>query len=233
MSGQSLALCAVCVLAYVAGRRVSRLPLPRARVPFASPVIVGTALVCAFSCALHVDRAIFAPVVQVATILLVPATMALALPVFRNRAVLGDRAVLAIASLVAGSFVAMLSGVILARALGLAPAFQGMLAIKSATSSVSLDIAHRHGLDPVATAALVIGTGVFGAAFGPALLALARVRHPIARGLAYGSTSHAIGTARALVEGELTGAVSGVALCLNAVFVSAIGPLAMWLALSK
>jgi len=74
------------------------------------------------------------------------------------------------------------------------------------------------------TAVLVITTGLLGNAFAPELLNLFRVRDRIARGLATGVSSHGLGTARIILEDELAGAVSGLAMALNGVFTALILP---------
>ena len=71
---------------------------------------------------------------------------------------------------------------------------------------------------PALTAVLVILTGILGNAAGVELLNLARVRDRVARGLGMGVTSHALGTARIILDDELSGAMSGLAIALNGVF---------------
>lgn len=77
---------------------------------------------------------------------------------------------------------------------------------------------------------LVILVGVLGAVIGPACLRLLRVRSPTAWGLAMGASSHAVGTSRAMEEGELQGATSALAICLNGLLTAVVAPLLMrWL----
>jgi putative effector of murein hydrolase len=69
-----------------------------------------------------------------------------------------------------------------------------------------------------------------GAMIGPRILTTLRVSNPIARGVAIGTTSHAIGTAAILQEGETQGAMSAIAMALTAIFTAFVGPfLIPWL----
>ena len=90
-----------------------------------------------------------------------------------------------------------------------------------------MGIAERIGGLPSLTAAVVICSGVVGAALGPAVLDLTRVRDWRARGLAIGTASHGIGTARAISVNATAGAFSGLAMGLNALASALLLPL-LW-----
>jgi len=77
---------------------------------------------------------------------------------------------------------------------------------------------------PPLTAAVVIATGVLGAVLGPPFLRLIGIRSPTAFGLAMGAAAHGIGTARAMEEGELAGAASGLAIGLNGALTALLAP---------
>jgi putative effector of murein hydrolase len=104
------------------------------------------------------------------------------------------------------------------------------LSTKSVTMPIAMLVAEQlKGIVPLA-AVLVMLTGVIGTALGPLLLRWAGVDHPAARGLSYGINAHAIGTARALEEGEESGAFAALAMSLLGVLTAVLLPLAMgWL----
>ena len=95
--------------------------------------------------------------------------------------------------------------------------------LKSVTLPVALGLTEVVHTQPGLTTVCVFTTGLLGSAIGPALLSWARVRSPIARGLALGTLSHAIGTARALQEDPLSGAAGVVALTLSALLIGRRG----------
>jgi putative effector of murein hydrolase len=88
-----------------------------------------------------------------------------------------------------------------------------------------MGITEQLGGLPSLTAVLVILTGIVGAMLGPLVLNLIGVRDWAARGLAMGTASHGIGTARALQVSEVAGAFSGLAMGLNALATAILLPL--------
>lgn len=156
--------------------------------------------------------------------LLGPATLALAVPLARQRRLLVNnlRAFLAVPI---GAVVGAASAILLCRAFGLSHALTATLAPKSVTTPIATPISARGGGIPELTAAIVILVGVLGMAIGPWLLDRLRVRSPIARGLALGTAAHGVGTARALAEGEETGAAAGVAMVVSGIVTALVVPL--------
>ena len=146
-----------------------------------------------------------------------PATVALAVPMFRERALLVRHARAVVLAVVAGAVTSLASVVLLGVALRLSRTVILSLAPKSVTTPIAMPVAERIGGVPAIAAAVVIVTGVLGMAFGPKLLDLARVKSAVARGLALGTSAHGIGTARAFDEGAVEGAMSGVAMIVSGI----------------
>ncbi|GAE95122.1 LrgA-associated membrane protein LrgB [Gracilibacillus boraciitolerans JCM 21714] len=100
------------------------------------------------------------------------------------------------------------------------------VAAKSVTTPVALGITESAGGNSSIAAVFVMIAGISGAMFGPFILQLCRIKHPVARGLGIGTASHAIGTAKALESGQLEGgAVSALAMTISAVIVSFLVPI--------
>jgi putative effector of murein hydrolase len=153
--------------------------------------------------------------------LLGPATAALALPFFRQRALLVEHPWSVVLAAVAGSASTVAAVWGLGALLGLPDTLLMAASLKSVTLPVALGLTEVVHTQPGLTTVCVFCNGLIGAAIGPALLGWARVRSPIARGLALGTLSHAIGTARALEEDPLSGAAGVVALTLSALLIGA------------
>jgi putative effector of murein hydrolase len=100
------------------------------------------------------------------------------------------------------------------------------------TTPIAIGIAEHTGGIPALAAGVVVMTGVLGAVAGPAYLTLLRVRDPVARGLALGTASHGLATARALEEGGLEGAVAGLAIGLHGLLAVFLIPLLLPLLVS-
>ena len=162
--------------------------------------------------------------------LLGPATVALAIPLYRQFNRMRKSALAILVSLVFGSVTAATSAILIAWLLGAQPVSIVSLAPKSVTAPVAMGISEQLGGLPSLTAALVILTGITGAMLGPVVLNLLKVRDGSALGMALGTASHGIGTARALQVNELAGAFSGLAMGLNAIATAILLPL-LWILL--
>jgi predicted murein hydrolase (TIGR00659 family) len=153
-----------------------------------------------------------------------PVTVALAVPVYKQRARL-RAAALPLACGVALGAASTIAAVLALATLahvddGILPA----LAVKSVTAPIAVELARLRGGDPSLAATFAIVTGMLGAMFGPAVLTRCQVTDPVARGIALGTASHGQGTAAALLEGEMAGAMSSLAMAVAAVFTAAIAP---------
>ncbi len=156
--------------------------------------------------------------------LLGPAVVSLAVPVYKGRETIKAYArEIAVGIAVGGTF-AILSAFYIAELLGGSEEVLLSIAPKSVTTAIAIGISEKIGGIPALTAVLVILTGIMGNAVGPELLRAARVKDRIAKGLGMGVSSHGLGTARIILEDELAGAVSGLAMALNGVFTSLVLP---------
>ncbi len=192
--------------------------------PFTSPVFFTTLTTVLVLLASRVSFADYAQAQQVLTFLLGPATVALALPLHRNRRLLVANLVPALAGLMAGAIGTLVTAVMLAKTLQFSHTIVRSISIKSVTAPVAVELARLVDGDPALTVAFVIVTGMIGVMLGPWLLDRVGIRSPLARGLALGTISHGQGTAQAALESELSGAIASIALGLAAVFVSLLAP---------
>ncbi|HSM43009.1 MAG TPA: LrgB family protein, partial [Afifellaceae bacterium] len=147
--------------------------------------------------------------------LLGPATVALAVPLWRNGAAVRRSLLPIAAALVAGSLTAVASALAVAWLLGAPGPVLASLAPKSVTAPIAMGLAEQLGGIPSLSAVLVIATGILGAVIVTPLMNALRIRDFAARGFAVGVTSHGIGTARAFQVNELAGTFAGIGMGLN------------------
>ena len=159
--------------------------------------------------------------------LLGPATVALAVPLYRQFERVRRSAVAILVSLLCGSITSAASAVAIAWLLGAKTVSIVSLAPKSVTAPVAMGISEQMGGLSLLTAVIVILTGIIGAILGPLLLNRLGIRDWSIRGLAIGTASHGIGTARALQVNEVAGAFSGLAMGLNALATAILLPI-LW-----
>ena len=193
--------------------------------PLLNPVMIAVLLLSGILLASGTDYDIYFEGAQFVHFLLGPATVALAIPLYNQFRAIRKSAAALLASLALGSLSAAGSAGLIAWWMGAGADLIASLAPKSATTPIAMGVAEQLGGLPSLTAALVIMTGILGAAFGPWLLDLVRVRDEAARGLALGVASHGIGAARALQSSETAGAFAGVAIGVNGLLTAALAPL--------
>lgn len=195
--------------------------------PLLNPVMLAVAGLVALLLATGTSYDAYFEGAQFVHFLLGPATVALAIPLYRQlERVRRSWAALAV-SILCGALTATATAVGTALILGASAETVLSLAPKSVTAPVAMGIAEEIGGLPSLTAVLVILTGILGAMLGPPLMNLMGLRDWAARGLAMGTASHGIGTARALQVNELAGAFAGLAMGLNALATAILLPI-LW-----
>lgn len=183
------------------------------------PVIIAVLLLCGLSFEDYKQGA------AIMSYLLGPTTVALAVPLYKNRHLIWRYKWAILAGVGLGSIGSIATAVFIARFGGMPKAVLASLAPKSATIPFAAPIAHLLGGDPALAVAFVVATGAFGAFLGLPILTWLRIKNPVARGLALGTVSHGMGIAMALTEGEQQGAMAGLAMGLAGVFTSLIAPI--------
>ncbi len=156
--------------------------------------------------------------------LLGPAIVALAIPLYRQLHLVRNSFAALVASVIMGSMAAIITVVTVAWLLGADGVMIASLVPKSATAAIAMGISEKIGGIPALTAVFAIVTGVIGAMFGPPLLKILGINQPEAEGIALGTASHGIGTARAMQDNEIAGAFSGIAMGLNGVATAILVP---------
>ena len=195
--------------------------------PLLNPVLLSVVAIVLVLRATGTDYDTYFEGAQFVHFLLGPATVALALPLYRQFERVRKSALAILVSLVCGSLASAVSAVAIAWLLGAQAVSIASLAPKSVTAPVAMGIAERLGGLPSLTAVVVILTGIVGAMLGPLVLNRLGIRDWSVRGLAIGTASHGIGTARAMQVNELAGAFSGLAMGLNAVATAILLPI-LW-----
>ena len=154
-----------------------------------------------------------------------PATIALAVPMYRNLGAIRRCAVHAVAAIAIGAFSSVLLVVAAGKALGLPEIIYRSAMAKSATTAIAGGLAVELGnIRAVAVIASLV-SGVSGMVMARFVFRVWNVRAPFAQGIALGTASHALGTAKAMEFGELQGAVSSVSLVIAGLLTCALAPL--------
>jgi predicted murein hydrolase (TIGR00659 family) len=193
--------------------------------PLVNPVLISIVVIVAVLKLTGTQYDTYFDGAQFIHFILGPATVALAVPLYRSRKLVRDAALPIIAALAVGAPFAMLCAVGIA--LGLSAAMPIVLALvpKSVTAGIAVGIAGQIGAEPALTAVLVIATGILGAIIVTPLMNALKVTDYAARGFAAGLTSHGIGTARAFQVSTVAGTFAGLAMALNGLVTAFVAPL--------
>ncbi len=192
--------------------------------PLVNPVLIAVLVLVALLLASDTPYSSYFEGAQFVHFMLGPATVALAVPLYRQFHHVRRSASAVVVALAFGSLTAVLSAVGIAWLLGASRATLLSLAPKSVTTPVAMGIAEQIGGLPSLTAVLVILSGITGAVLGTYTMNLVRVKDWRARGIAMGVASHGIGTARAFTVNEVAGAFSSLAMGLNALATAVLVP---------
>ena len=198
------------IFTYEAGVWINK----KLKTPVANPLLIAIALIILILQIFRIPLESYAVGGDIISMFLAPATAALAISIYGQLDILTRNWLPVLAGTAVGSAVSMTSVYLLCQAFSLDEKLTASLLPKSVTTPIAMGIARQNGGIVPVTVAAVIFTGILGAILAPLLIRLFRVRNPIAAGLAIGTSSHAVGTSKALELGETQGAMSGIAICM-------------------
>lgn len=180
-----------------------------------NPLLIAILFVMAFLKIFHVDYQIYNEGAQPISYLLTPATVCLAIPLYRQLELLKSHKKAILFGITAGVLASLLSVLGLSVLFGLTHEQYVTLLPKSITTAIGMGVSEEAGGIVTITVAVIIITGVFGNMTAEFFLKLFRIEEPIAKGIAIGSSAHAVGTAKAMEIGEIEGAMSSLSIVVS------------------
>ena len=190
-----------------------------------NPLLLGSLFVILFLSLVQIPVGEYKEKVQIISYLLLPATVSLAVPLYEQWQTLKKNALAILCGIAAGSLTSMLSVVALGALLKLDPALTASMMPKSVTTAIGVEVAAELGGIGSLAGALIVLTGILGNLSATALCRIAGLHDPVARGVAIGTGSHAVGTAKALQMGPVEGAISGLSIAVAGVLTAIICPI--------
>ena len=181
---------------------------------FLNPLLISIIFVIGVVMLCGVDYESYENSAQYLSYLLTPATVCLAVPLSQQMTLLKKNLAAVACGILAGVLASLGSVLLLAFLFGLEHDVYVTLLPKSITTAIGMGVSEELGGLVTITVAVIIVTGVIGNVIGEAVCKLFRIYEPIAKGLALGTSSHAIGTAKALEMGEVEGAMSSLAIAV-------------------
>ncbi len=203
----------VSLLAYLTGTVLKK----KLKLPIFNPLLVSIILTMIVLVVADVDYDIYNKGASYLSWLLTPATVCLAIPLYEQWNLLKKYYQAVILGIVAGVLTSLTTVFVLAKLMGLDHKEYVTLLPKSITTAIGMGVSEELGGYVTITVAVIVVTGVFGNIFGELICKIFKITHPISKGLAFGSSSHAIGTAKAIELGEVEGAMSGLAIAVTGI----------------
>ena len=208
--------------AYLVGCAVHR----KVKTPLLNPLITTNVIVIAFLAFSGVSYESYNMGARYIGDLLTPATVCLAIPLYRQLRLLRSNARAICCGILAGAAANIVSGFAVALLAGLEHSAYATLLPKSITAAIGMKLSEELGGVAAITMLATVITGAFGYLSAAPLLKLLRVTDPVAKGVAIGTSSHAFGTVKAFEMGEAEGAMSSLAIAAAGLVTVAVAPLA-------
>lgn len=201
----------VTLLAYLAGLALKR----KTGWAVINPILVASILLIAGLSAAKIDYQIYNASAKYISYLLTPATVCLAIPLYRQLELLKQHLAAVMIAIMSGVIASTASIFVLCSAFHLNHDQYVSLLPKSITTAIAMGVTQEAGGIVTITVVCVIVTGILGNMIAESLFKIVKINHPIARGLALGTSAHAIGTAKALELGEVEGAMSSLSIAVS------------------
>ena len=194
------------------------------RLAILNPLLVSTIMCIAILVFLDIPYDTYKSSAGMLNFLLTPATVCLAIPMYKQLRLLKENLLAVIAAISAGTCCSLLSIFIMGKLFRLSNEHIVTLLPKSITTAIGMGVSEEAGGIVTLTVAGIIVTGILGNMMAESIFKLFHITHPIAKGLALGTSAHAVGTAKALELGEIEGAMSSLSICVAGILTVILVP---------
>ncbi|WP_170930661.1 LrgB family protein [Fibrobacter sp. UWB1] len=192
---------------------------------FLNPLLIANILIVGFLLITGISLESYNVGGDYISVMLSPATVVLAVPLYRQISKLKQFWKPILAGIFAGSLTSLACVIVVSKLVGLSETLMLSLLPKSITIPMgSVVSAQIGGIPPVTIIAITI-TGITGAVSAPAVCRFCRIKHKVAQGIAIGTASHALGTTRAMEMGEVQGAMSSLSIGVAGLFTAIVTPI--------
>ena len=182
--------------------------------PLCSPFVLSIIFIISFLLIFKIPYNSYKKGGDIINMLLAPATAGLAISMYHKLKIIKKNFLPIIISTFVGSLVSIISIIIMCKLFNLDDKTTFALVPKSVTVPIAMDLAEKTGGTIPITITAVCITGILGAILSPFLIKVFKAKNPVSIGLAMGTSSHGIGTSKAIEMGETEGALSGISIGL-------------------
>ena len=179
-----------------------------------NPLLIGTICVIGFLLIFRIDYEEYNEGAKYISYLLTPATVCLAVPLYEQLSLLKKNFMAVAVGILSGVLASLVSVLALAKLFDLNHQQYVTLLPKSITTAIGMGVSEELGGLVTITVAVIVITGILGNVIAEFICKIFKIHEPIAKGLALGTASHAIGTAQAMEMGQIEGAMSSLAIAV-------------------
>ena len=203
----------ISLIAYEVGIYVKK----KGRLSIFNPLLLAVIILVVLLTSFHIKYEEYNNGGQIISFFLYPATVALALPMYKKFSLFKQNAIPILSGILGGSISGMICIVLLSKLFRFPDIIIKSLIPKSITTPIGMALSKQLGGIPSITVVAIIITGIIGSICGPFLYKVFRIKDKVALGIAMGSSSHALGTAQAMEIGEIEGAMSGLTMAISGI----------------
>ncbi len=196
--------------------------------PFLSPLILTIIVITGILAANHIEYDLYMKGAQWLSLMIGPATVALAVPLYKQLPILKKNMLAIMIVIFVGALLAPITAIYLARSMHADLPIQTGLLTKSVTTPIAMGIAERLNLDAALAVFFIFVTGIVGSLLMPGILKLCKVTDDQLQGLVLGITCHVLGIARAMQISEQAGAFAALGMSLTGLCSAIIIPYCLY-----
>lgn len=196
----------------------------KTKIAFFNPLFISQTIIILFLLKFHISVESYNKGGQLISFFLGPATVVLAVPLYKKLKLLKENAFAILTGITVGSAFGMISIILLSNVFGLNQALKLSMVPKSVTTPIGMDVSSQLGGIPAVTVAAILITGILGAIIGPYICKIFRIKDNLSIGIAMGTASHALGTTKALELGETEGAMSSLSVGIAGLITVMLAP---------
>ena len=203
----------VSLLAYIIGALLKK----KFKLAIFNPLLISIVLTIIMLVIADIDYDVYAQGADYLSWFLTPATVCLAIPLYEQWELIKHNVKAVMLGITAGVLTSLTTVLVLSLIMHLSHAEYVTMLPKSITTAIGMGVSEELGGYVTITVAVIIVTGVLGNIFGELICKIFRITEPISKGIAFGSASHAIGTAKAMELGEVEGAMSSLSIAVSGI----------------
>ena len=190
-----------------------------------NPLLISSLMVLAVLMVFRIDYQVYNHGAKYLSYLLTPATVCLAIPLYKQLELLKKYFPAVIGAIASGVVASAASVFLLVKLLGLGHEHYVTLLPKSITTAIGMGVSEEAGGIVTLTVIAIIVTGVLGSVVAETVFQIMGIWHPVAKGLALGTSAHAVGTSKALELGEIEGAMGSLSIAVAGLMTVILVPL--------